>query len=136
LQKLATTLPDDLAADMIQSLEPDVAKAVVAGLAPGARRRLEALAAYPPDSAAGRMTGQVFAIPESQTVAQTIVALRRRRPQAHRPFYTYVTDAAGRLTGIVSFNTLLFAEPDGSIADLMIEATSVAAETCRRPGRR
>ncbi len=129
LSELAMILPDHLAADMVQSLEPDVVEAVFGGLSERVRERLGALAAYPPDTAAGRMTGQVFAVRQDQTVAQTIAALRIGRPQAHRPFYTYVTDAEGRLVGIVGFNALLFAAPATSIRDLMQEVTSVPAGT-------
>ena len=128
LGALASRLPDDLVADMVQSLEPEVADSVVEALSARAGARLRAMVAHAPDTAAGRMTGQVFSVRLDRTVEQVIDALRQRRPEAHRPFYTYVTDAAGRLVGIVGFNALLFAEPDTPISSLMTEAASVPAD--------
>jgi magnesium transporter len=125
LSELAVVLPDDLAADLVQSLPREVAQTVVAGLSHGARSLLLALAAYPPDTAAGRMTGQVFAIGPGYTVQQTVLALRARRPEAHRPFYAYVVDGERRLVGIVGLHALLFASPETRVADLMVEAASV-----------
>ena len=129
LSELAVALPDDLAADLVQSLPREIAEVVVAGVSRRARGLLQALAAHAPDTAAGRMTGQVFTVAPTYTVAQTIEALRARRPEAHRPLYSYVVDADGRLVGIVSFAALLYASPDARIAELMDEATSVSADT-------
>ena len=129
LSELAADLPDDLAADLVQSLSPEVAQTVMAGLSPGARGLLLALAAYPPDTAAGRMTGQVFAISPDYTVQRTVEALRARRPEAHRPFYAYVVDDQRRLVGIVGLQALLFASPETRVADLMTGAASVLADT-------
>ncbi len=129
LTALAVALPDDLAADLIQSLPREVAEVVMVGLSGRARGLLQALAAHAPDTAAGRMTGQVFTVSPDSTVSQTIQALRARRPEAHRPFYTYAVDGEGRLVGIVGFAALLFASPESRIADLMVEAVSVLADT-------
>jgi magnesium transporter len=129
LSELAVALPDDLAADLVQSLPREVAETVVAGLSRRTRGLLEALAAHAPDTAAGRMTGQVFSIPSAYTVAQTIQALRAQRPQAHRPLYSYVVEGEGRLVGIASFAALLFASPETRVADLVSEAVSVRGDT-------
>jgi magnesium transporter len=129
LTELAVALPDDLAADLVQSLPRDVAEAVVAGLSRRARGLLQALAAHPPHTAAGRMTGQVFTVSPGHTVAQTIQALRAQRPEVRRPFYAYVVDAEGRLVGSVGFAALLFAAPETRVGDLMAEALSVRADT-------
>jgi magnesium transporter len=128
LSKLAVALPDDLAADLVQSLPRDVAETVVAGVSRRARGLLQALAAYPPNTAAGRMTGQVFIVSSAYTVSQTVQALRARRPETDRPLYAYVVDGEGRLAGIVGFAALLFASPDTRIADLMGEVVSVRAD--------
>jgi magnesium transporter len=129
LSELAVALPDHLAADLVQSLPREVAEEVVAGLSRRARGLLQALAAHPPNTAAGRMTGQVFSVSPAYTVAQTIEALRAQRPEVHRPFYPYVVDGEGRLVGIVGLAALLFASPETRIAELMAEGVSARAET-------
>ncbi len=129
LTELAVALPDDLATDMIQSLPREVAEEVVGGLSRRARGLLQALAAHPPNTAAGRMTGQVFTVSPHYTVAQTIQALRARRPEVSQPLYTYVVDENGRLVGIAGFASLLYAPPETRIAELMDDVISVRAET-------
>lgn len=129
LIELAVALPDDLAADLVQALPRERAEKVVAGLSQRARGLLQALAAHPPDTAAGRMTGQVFTVSPAYTVAQTIEALRAQSPEAHRPLYAYAVDAEGRLVGIVGFSALLFASPERRVGDLMSQAVSVQADT-------
>jgi len=129
LSQLAAELPDDLAADLVQWLPEEMARTVVAALSLPVRSLVLALAAYPPDTAAGRMTGQAFAVSPSNTATHTIQAFRARRPEAHRPFYVYVVDPERRLVGIVGLHALLVANPETRIAELMTEAASVLAET-------
>lgn len=129
LTRLAVALPDDLAADLIQSLPREDAEAVVAGLSRRARGLLQALTDYPPDTAAGRMTGQVFTVSAHYTVAQTIQALRGQRPEAQQNFCPYLVDDDGRLLAMVEFSKLLFATPGTRLSALSSEAVSVRAET-------
>jgi len=119
LSELAAAIPDDLAADMLQSLPADVAEAVVSGMSRKARAPLRALAAYDATTAAGRMTGQCFSVAPDQTVEEVVEALRKQRPGTRRPLYAFVLDVQGRLVGVTSFEALLFADAGTHVRDLM-----------------
>jgi len=129
LRELAIALPDDLATDLIQSLPTEVADGVVAGLSRRARGLVQALLTHEPNSAAGRMTGQVFSVPPTYTVTQTIQALQRIRQKRDRPLHSYVVDTRDRLLGVVNFDDLLYASPDTRIQSLMEEAVIVRHDT-------
>ena len=128
LGELIAAIPDDLAADLLQSLEADVAEAVVAGMSFRDRAPLRALAAYDPTTAAGRMSGQSFSLAPDQTVADAVEALRRQRPETRVPLYAFVVDQAGRLMGVTSFAALLFADAGTLLSDLMRPAFVVQAD--------
>jgi magnesium transporter len=128
------------AASVIADMEPPEASMVLAELAPDDRvdilahvpqglheplvRELDAreasevrrLEAYPEDSAGGIMTTEVVALPESMTVEQAVAELRRVSREVEQVYYVYVTDAAGRLTGVLSMRDLILAPPGPRLA--------------------
>lgn len=136
-------LPPERAADILKEMSPDDAADLVADLSDEARAEImplmerdeaaevEALLGYPEHSAGGIMTTEFVAVPADLTAAQAIDRLRELEPDAEMIYYVYVTDADGRLVGVLSLRDLIVARPDAHIGDFMIPepvAVSILAD--------
>ena len=112
-------LDEDIAADIVQEMEPERAEAIVPLLE--WREYVEELLDYPEDSAGGRMSVDVVALQRTWTVEEAISFLRRESPDDTHPFYLYVVDDDGKLTGTVSLRSLVTAAPETPIAAITSE---------------
>jgi len=104
---LIATLPEETAANLIAQMDQEKAATV--------RKLLQ----YPEDTAAGKMTPEYIALPEWFTAEDTIRYLREHAPPAEYLYYLYVTDAEGRLVGVLSLRTLITANPETPLRNLM-----------------
>jgi len=74
------------------------------------------------------MTPPVGVFKAGDTVAETIEALREATKSAFIT-YCYVTDEAGKLTGLVVMREMLLAKPDDKLADIMIKEPFALPDT-------
>jgi len=132
VEVLEDLLPER-AADILEEMSPDDAADLVADLSEQARQEIFALMQkneaeevqellrYPEESAGAIMTTEFIAIPATLTAAQAIERLRELEPDAETIYYVYVVDDDGRLVGVLSLRDLIVAQPDASIAEVMIK---------------
>lgn len=111
--------PDD-AADLLAELPAERVAEILADLDPADRSRLEALMAYPPESAGGIMSPEVTALAEDLTVAAAVDELRRIADESEQLYYTYVVDRDKRLVGVLSLRDLLVGRSTQHLRDIMI----------------
>ena len=137
--KLVSEMTPDDRVDTLEELEEHRAEEILAEIAPEARRETEKLLTYAPDSAGGLMTTEFVQVPETLTVDEALVNVRRiaragRREAMHA---VYVTDAQGALRGVMSLRELLAAAEGTRVADVAWEevvsvpATADRAEVAR-----
>jgi magnesium transporter len=119
LAPLLDLVDEDVAADIVQDLEPEQAEEVIELLAD--REQVEELLSYPEESAGGRMSTEAVALNRYWTVEESINFLRRQSPDDQHPFYLYVVDEDGKLTGTVSLRALVTAAPETPIAAILSE---------------
>jgi CBS domain-containing protein/sporulation protein YlmC with PRC-barrel domain len=125
-------LEPERAADILEEMSPDDAADLVADLSDETRTEIlalmerdeaaevESLLKYPEDTAGGLMTTEYVAVDASLTAGRTIERLRDLEPDAETIYYVYVTDAEGRLVGVLSLRDLIVAKPSAPIAEVMI----------------
>jgi len=111
-------MPPDELTDLIQSLAPEVADQLMSAMAKGSQAEVEDLLQYAPGTAGGIMTTDFSALPDDVTVQEAIEAVRDRE-DVEIIFYLYVTDAEGRLTGVISLRQLLLAQPGSLLREVM-----------------
>jgi Mg2+ transporter MgtE len=117
------------AADVLGELPQDTATDLIVRMEPEAGADVSRLLTYPPDSAAGRMSLNYIAIPDTCTAQQTIARLREVAPDAETIYYIYVVNADEKLLGVLSLRGLLLADPGTLVARLVSpEVISVRAE--------
>ena len=137
--KLVSEMTPDDRVDALEELEEHRAEEILAEIAPEARRETEKLLTYAPDSAGGLMTTEFVQVPETLTVDEALVNVRRiaragRREAMHA---VYVTNAQGALRGVMSLRELLAAAEGTRVADVAWEevvsvpATADRAEVAR-----
>jgi magnesium transporter len=59
-------------------------------------------------------------LPETMSVEEALRFIRDHRTGSHGLIYFYVVDAEGRLTGVLQTRTILTAQPNETLADVMI----------------
>ena len=111
--------PDDRA-DALDEMEEERAEEILSEIPAEARAETEALLAYDPYSAGGRMTTEFVSVSESLTVEEALSAVRAvARGGRREAMYTiYTTDARGRLRGVMSLRELMAAPEGARLADL------------------
>lgn len=60
-----------------------------------------------------------LSFPQHASAGQVIAALRQLRPEAESAYYLFVTDAQGRLAGVVSLRQLVVAAPEARLDSMM-----------------
>ena len=115
---ILSTVPDDVATDVVQELPRDVGAEVLEAVPERLQQEIGDLLEHDEYSAGGRMTRRRIAVTPDHTVSEVIQYLRSLRPDAQTPFYVYVTDDIGRLTGVLNLRSLITSAPETRVAEL------------------
>lgn len=126
LAEIFSVVEDDIATDAVQDLTGPEAAKVVSVLPDELRESIHRLVDYPPDSAAGRMTGRLKLVSDGAPVGETI-ALLRAEPEDQRVSIIYAITPDAQLAGLVTFCALLTARPNQLISEITEEVVSVEA---------
>ncbi|MGK7909882.1 MAG: magnesium transporter [Synechococcus sp.] len=110
--------PDDRAR-LFDELPPRLARKAIAGLSTEERQRTALLLGYGPETAGRLMTPEYLALPDLLTVEQIASRVRAYAAESEVSYYVYLLDEQRRLSGVVSLRTLLLAEPEARITDVM-----------------
>jgi magnesium transporter len=116
-RRLLDALNPNRAAALLAILEADKRESRLALLTPSLRDELEALMAYPPDSAGHLMNPRVFSFPRGTRVRDAVRklrTLRRRRVQD-----VFLVDEEGVLVGMVPLQWMVLAESGDRLDDLV-----------------
>ncbi len=108
----------DDAADLLEDMPASVVKRVLAQSDPKTREDLNRLLHYPEDSAGSVMTTEYVRLRTTQTVTEALNTIRQVGNRAETVYTCFVV-LRSRLVGIVTAKTLLLANPDDKIADIM-----------------
>lgn len=107
---------DDVAADVIQQLQPAEQMETLAALDRG--EEVAELMRYGDESAGGIMSRGFVTLNEGISVQQAIDYFRVLRPPTDRTYYLYVIDDERRLQGTVSVRDLLVSLPDTTLSEI------------------
>lgn len=130
-QEILAGLRDERFRRLIEDLDPDdrarllheapakVAKRALAGLSPTERAYTASLLGYPPESAGRVMTPEFVSLRASMGAGKALEKVRRSVAEEETLFVLPVTDDARRLVGAVDLPSLVRAETEESVADIM-----------------
>jgi Mg2+ transporter MgtE len=111
-------LPPDDAADVLGDLPEEHAERILGLMEPDEAEDVRELLRYDDDTAGGLMTPEFVAVNAAMTADEAVAVLREAAPDAETVYYLYVTDAEGRLEGVLSLRDLITAAPETPIAAL------------------
>ncbi len=112
--------PDD-AADILQDLPEPVADEVLQAMDEQHRERLEAVLAYPEDTAGGLMNVDVLTVRADVSLETVLRYLRRRGEIPERTNRLFVVDRENAYVGMLRLADLLISDPDDSVESHIID---------------
>jgi len=130
---IVQSLDPERAADIIEEMDPDEAADVLGEMdseeaADAILDRLEDpedaadikhLLSYDEGMAGALMNTDVIGLSHNLTCAQTLVRLREEQPTPETLHYLHLEDDDGRLTGVISLASMILAEDDVRLRDLV-----------------
>lgn len=120
LAKLVGEMPADERADLFKHLSHSQRNALLPALAQAEREDIRSLSAYQEGTAGALMTSDYATLTKHITVAAALDTLRAEAPDAETIYHAYVINEQRTLLGVVSLRSLILADPDSSIDDLMV----------------
>jgi magnesium transporter len=118
----------------VAGIDPQLAASIIMHLAPTEQERMAKfisgklkteigeLLSYPEGSVGRIMTTDFLSFNKTVTVQEAIGRIRLLSKQKRIPAsYAYVMDDDNRLTGVLNMRDMMIADPDQSLADIMIQ---------------
>lgn len=105
--------------DIIEEMPASVVKRILRQADAETRRQINEILKYPDDSAGSIMTIEYVSLKADMTVADAFTRIRRTGEDKETIYTCYVTDKDRHLIGVVSVRTLLLADPDDLISEIM-----------------
>ena len=121
-QEIAVIIEDlfvDDAVDFLEELPANVVKRVLKNAGADTRAQINQFLNYPENSAGSIMTAEFTDLRKSMTVAQAIDHIRRTGEDRETIYTCYVIDDRRVLDGVVSVKSLLLADDEQLILDVM-----------------
>ena len=119
--------PDD-AADILQDLPDPIADEVLQAMDEQYRERLEAVLAYPEDTAGGLMNVDVLTVRADVSLETVLRYLRRRGEIPEKTNRLFVVDRENLYVGMLRLADLLISDPDESVqAHIIAERDAIPA---------
>ncbi|MBR3348962.1 MAG: magnesium transporter [Solobacterium sp.] len=128
LKEVLDELYLDDAVDIIEEMPANVVKRILATADPETRRDINNILQYPEDSTGSIMTTEYIDLKSNLTVADALKRIRRVGQDMETINVMYVVDKDRHLLGYVSIRTLLLAEEDQTVEEIM-DDTIISAST-------
>ena len=119
LKEVLDELYLDDAVDIVEEMPANVVKRILLNTDSATRNMINEILKYPDDSAGSIMTIEYVSLRLNMTVLEAIKRIRRTGVDKETIYTCYVTDSNRFLHGAVSIKTLLLADEDALIKDIM-----------------
>lgn len=119
LQSVMDELFMDDAVDLIEEMPANVVKRILKNIDPADRKIINELLNYPEDSAGSIMTTEFIDLKENMTVEQALHKIKRIGLEKETIYNCYVLSASRKVRGIIDLKSLVIAESDTVIKDIM-----------------
>ena len=128
LKEVLDELYLDDTVDIVEEMPAGVVKRILRHSDPEMRKSIHEILKYPEDSAGSIMTTEFVDLKATMTVEDALKRIRRTGPDKETINICYVTDDRRHLTGLLSIRTLLLADEDDVIGDIM-ETNIISVQT-------
>ena len=114
--------------DIVEEMPANVVKRILRHCDPEMRKSINEVLKYPEDSAGSIMTTEFVDLKANMTVEAALKRIRRTGPDKETINICYVIDEGRHLLGLLTIRTILLAEEDDIIGDIM-ERNLIAVQT-------
>ncbi len=121
LKAVVDELYVDDAVDIIEEMPANVVKRILRQTDQDMRKMINEILKYPDDSAGSIMTTEYVSFKPDMTVTEAIKNIRRSGVDKETIYTCYVTEKDKKLIGIVTVRSLLMADDDDEIREIMEE---------------
>ena len=128
LKEVLDELYLDDTVDIVEEMPANVVKRILKHSDPEMRKSINEILKYPDDSTGSIMTTEFVDLKEDMTVEAALKRIRRTGPDKETINVCYVIDEGRHLIGLLSIRTLLLAEEDDVIGDIM-ERNFISVQT-------
>lgn len=129
LKEVVDELYVDDAADLVEEMPANVVRRILKQAGPEKRKMINEILKYPEDSAGSIMTTEYVSLRPDMTVEDAIKRIRRTGIDKETINTCYVTAQNRKLLGIVTIRTLLLAEENVTMQEIMTEEVISALTT-------
>lgn len=119
LQSVMNELFMDDAVDLIEEMPANMVKRILKNIDPEDRKTINELLNYPEDSAGSIMTTEFIDLKENMTVEQALDKIKKTGLEKETIYNCYVLNVHRKVKGIVDLKSLVIAEKDTIINDIM-----------------
>ena len=128
LKEVIDELYVDDAVDIIEEMPANVVKRILRQADPDVRKQINEILKYPEDSAGSIMTTEFVKLRPKMTAEEAIKRIRRTGIDKETIYTCYVSDESSKLIGIVTIKSLLLAD-DEDIIEEMMETNVISVNT-------
>lgn len=128
LKEVVDELYVDDAVDIVEEMPANVVKRILKQADPEMRKMINEILKYPDDSAGSIMTTEYVSLRPDMTAEEAIKRIRRTGVDKETIYTCYVTDNNRKLIGMISMRTLILAEDDDVLKEIM-ETNVIAVNT-------
>ena len=128
LKEVLDELYLDDTVDIVEEMPANVVKRILQHSDPEMRKSINEVLKYPEDSAGSIMTTEFVDLKENMTVEDALKRIRRTGPDKETINICYVIDDGRHLLGVLSIRTILLAEENDVIGDIM-ERNLISVQT-------
>ena len=119
LAAIFESMPSDDVADLIELLPEEISDAVLKKMHKAGVEEVADLLSFADDTAGRIMTPDFIALKEEITAREAIASLQKEYSDVEMPFYLYVVDEYGKLTGVSSLRQLVVVPPNTPLRQFM-----------------
>lgn len=119
LKDVVDELYVDDAVDIVEEMPANVVKRILKQADPEMRKMINEILKYPDDSAGSIMTTEYVSLRPNMTAEEAIKRIRRTGVDKETIYTCYVTDNNRKLIGMISMRTLILAEDDDVLEEIM-----------------
>lgn len=120
IAELLTRLHIGHAVEVLEEFDPERRKRIAAAVPFGSHEPLWLVGHTFPEGTVGRLMERPVAVFSPSTTVGSVLQTLREILRQHMVIYLFVTDADGRLEGVVAFRELVFAEPSTRLSEVML----------------
>lgn len=128
LKEVLDELYLDDTVDIVEEMPANVVKRILKHSDPEMRKSINEILKYPDDSTGSIMTTEFVDLKEDMSVEAALKRIRRTGPDKETINVCYVIDEGRHLIGLLSIRTLLLADDDDIIGDIM-ERNFISVQT-------